>query len=104
MSRYRYVSKMYQYEYMYQYQRSKHELSNLLLKKYTKVLETGELSDMEIVIGDEPNTKTYRLHSFILKVYSSKFYAALTKNRVKTENDITKYQKRNISVEIFEII
>jgi hypothetical protein len=85
-----------------QYQQSKRELPNSLLKKYTKILESGELSDMEILIGEEPDTKAFHLHSFVLKVHSMQFYTALTKNRVKAENDIIEYRK--ISVKVFEIL
>ena len=79
-------------------------LSNSLLKNYNKILENGEFSDTEILVGEEPNTKIFRLHSLILKVNSSYFRTAFSENWVKIENNIIKFEKTNISVEIFEIL
>ncbi|CAB5366927.1 unnamed protein product [Rhizophagus irregularis] len=49
------------------------KLSNLVLKEYTKILKTGEFSDVEILVGEKQNTKTFHLHSLILKVCSPYF-------------------------------
>ncbi|PKK62807.1 hypothetical protein RhiirC2_789815 [Rhizophagus irregularis] len=79
-------------------------MQSTLFAEYTKILETGELSDIEITVGKEPNTKTYRLHSFILKVCSPYFRGLLSKRlSIKIENGI-KITMRNISVKAFEII
>ena len=75
-----------------------------LSKEYTKLLESGELYDTEILVGKEPKTKIYRLHSLILKVRSPYFRTAFTSDWVKIENNIVKFQKQNISVEVFDII
>jgi hypothetical protein len=80
------------------------ELSNLLFEDYTKILETGEFFDAEILVGEKPNTKTFRLHSFVLKVRSPYFRSALLNNWVRIENNIIKFQKPNISVKVFEIL
>ncbi|EXX58563.1 uncharacterized protein OCT59_019990 [Rhizophagus irregularis] len=81
------------------------ELSNILFKEYIKILESGEFSDIEILVGKEPNTKIFRLHTFVLKVCSPYFRIALTNsNWVKIENNIIKFKKPNISVKVFEII
>jgi hypothetical protein len=80
------------------------EISNLLFKRYTKILKTGELSDTEILVGEDPNTKTFRLHSFVLKVGSPYFRAALSNKWKKVENGIIKFKKPNISVEVFDIL
>src|SRR5947207_551553 len=87
-----------------EYQKSKCKLPNLLLKKYTKILETGEFYDTEILVGEAPNNKIFRLHSFVLKVCSPYFRTAFSSNWVKVENNITKFQKPNISVKVFEIL
>jgi hypothetical protein len=81
------------------------ELSNILFKEYIKILESGEFSDIEILVGKEPNTKIFRLHTFVLKVCSPYFRIALTNgNWVKVENNIIKFNKPNISIKVFEII
>ena len=79
------------------------DLSELLLKEYAKILETGELSDVEILVGKGEKTKTFRLHSLILKVTMPYFRTAFSNEWIKIENDIIKFKKPNISVEIFEI-
>jgi len=80
------------------------ELPYLILKEYTKILETGELSDTEILVGEKPNVKTFRLHSFVLKVCSPYFRTAFSKNWAKIENNIIKFKKPNIYVKVFEIL
>ena len=75
-----------------------------LSKYYAKLLETGELYDTEILVGKEPKTKIYHLHSLILKVCSPYFRTAFSSDWVKIENNIVKFQKQNISVEVFDII
>ncbi|GBC25558.1 uncharacterized protein OCT59_019989 [Rhizophagus irregularis] len=80
------------------------ELSNLLLRGYTKILETGEFYDIEILVGEQPNTKIFRLHSFVLKVCSPYFRTALSSNWIKIENNIIKFKKPNISVKVFDIL
>ncbi|GBB86640.1 hypothetical protein RclHR1_13000002 [Rhizophagus clarus] len=80
------------------------ELSNLLFKEYTKILETEEFYDTEILVGEQPSTKTFRLHSFVLKVCSPYFRTALSSNWIKVENNIIKFKKPNISVKVFDIL
>jgi hypothetical protein len=80
------------------------QLSNLLLRGYTKILETGEFYDIEILVGEQPNTKIFRLHSFVLKVCSPYFRTALSSNWIKIENNIIKFKKPNISVKVFDIL
>ncbi|GBC01083.1 hypothetical protein RclHR1_04060011 [Rhizophagus clarus] len=80
------------------------EISNLLFKKFTKILKTGEFSDTEILVGKKPFTKTFHLHSFILKVGSPYFRTAFSDNWAKVENGIIKFEKPNIPVKIFEIL
>ncbi len=80
------------------------KLSNILHKEYNDILDSGEFSDTEILVGEEPNTKIFKAHSLILKVRSPYFRIALSNNWQRTENDVIKLQKPNISVEIFDII
>jgi hypothetical protein len=80
------------------------DASCLLLEEYTKILENSELSDTEILVGENSNAKTFHLHSFILKVCSPYFRTAFSSNWIKVENNIIKFKKPNISVKVFEIL
>ncbi|GBB90170.1 hypothetical protein RclHR1_17040001 [Rhizophagus clarus] len=80
------------------------QLSNSLFDEYAKILKTGEFSDVEILVGENENTKIFRLHSFVLKVCSPYFRSAFSSNWIKVENNIIKFQKPNISVKVFEIL
>jgi hypothetical protein len=71
---------------------------------YDKAPETSELYDMEVVVGEEPNTQIFYLHSSILQNHTPYFRAALSANWIKIENKIIKFKKPNISVEVFDII
>ena len=89
---------------MYRYYIQKRKLPNLLLKNFTNLLETGEFYDTEVSVGEEPNTKTFRLHSIVLKVCCPYLRAAISSNWVTYENNIIKLRKPNISVKVFEIL
>lgn len=69
-----------------------------------KIVDAGAFCDLEITIGENPNTAIFRLHSVILKTRSNYFKDILSSDKIKKENNIFKYQKENISVEIFHII
>ncbi|GBC09491.1 hypothetical protein RclHR1_08900005 [Rhizophagus clarus] len=68
------------------------------------LLESGEFSDTEILVGEEPNTKTFKTHSLILKTRSNYFRTAFSSSWIKTENNIITLHKPNISVEVFDIL
>ncbi|CAG8451756.1 16698_t:CDS:2 [Funneliformis mosseae] len=76
----------------------------LLNVDYSNMLDTGELSDTEILVGEGLDSKVFRLHSFVLKIRSPYFRIALSEKWVQTKNDIIKLQKPNIPVEIFDIL
>ncbi|CAI2185815.1 13555_t:CDS:2 [Funneliformis geosporum] len=80
------------------------ELWKLSSKEYIDIFESGEFSDIELLIGEEPNTKVFKAHSLILKIRSTYFRTALSNNWQRTENNVIKFQKSNISIDIFEII
>ncbi|CAI2166302.1 7907_t:CDS:2 [Funneliformis geosporum] len=82
------------------------DLLKIISKEYNDLLDTGEFSDVEILVGEEPNTKMLNLHSCILKLRSKYFRTLLTgSNRIsKTKNNVIKLQKPGISVKIYEII
>src|SRR6266496_2125430 len=70
----------------------------------TKFVDAGAFYDLEILIGEKPNDTTFRLHSMILKNRSTYFSNILSSDRIKTENNIIKFQRQDISVEIFHVI
>ena len=80
------------------------ELWKTSSKEYNDVLESGKFSDTEILVGEEPNTKVFKAHSLILKIRSPYFCIALSDNWIRTENNVIKLQKPNISVEVFDIL
>ncbi|EXX74421.1 hypothetical protein RirG_051290 [Rhizophagus irregularis DAOM 197198w] len=71
---------------------------------FYNLLETGELSDTEILIGEEPDTKIFKVHSLILKTRSKYFRTAFSNNWIKTENNTITLHKPNISAEVFDIL
>ncbi|CAI2179089.1 2244_t:CDS:2 [Funneliformis geosporum] len=80
------------------------ELWELSSKEYINALESGEFSDIELLVGEESNAKVFKAHSVILKIRSPYFRTALSNDWLKKEKNVIKFQKPNISVEIFEII
>ncbi|RIA90992.1 hypothetical protein C1645_822662 [Glomus cerebriforme] len=78
--------------------------SRLLRTEYSKILEIGELHDTEILVGKEPEIRTFYLHSFILKFCSPYFRDKLLSDQVKFENNIYKFRKPNTAVKIFDIL
>ncbi|PKY52129.1 hypothetical protein RhiirA4_546986 [Rhizophagus irregularis] len=80
------------------------ELLKLSSKEYGDILKSGEFSDTEILVGEEPNTKVFLAHSLILKIQSPYFRTAFSSRWVRTENNIIKLQKPNISAKVFDIL
>lgn len=80
------------------------ELLKLSSKEYINILESGEFSDTEILVGEEPNTKVFKAHSLVLKIRSSYFRTALSENWIKTENNVIKLRIPNISIKVFGIL
>ncbi|CAG8674443.1 9407_t:CDS:2 [Funneliformis caledonium] len=80
------------------------DLLKLISKEYNDLLETGEFSDVEILVREESNPKMLNLHSCILKLHSKYFHTLLTGNRIKTKNNIIKLQCPSIFVKIYEIL
>ncbi|CAI2191214.1 19167_t:CDS:2, partial [Funneliformis geosporum] len=80
------------------------ELLKLSSKVYHDILESGEFYDIELLVGEDSNTKVFKAHSLILKIRSPYFRIALSNDWLKKENDVIKFQKPNISVEVFGII
>ncbi|CAG8507528.1 14573_t:CDS:2 [Acaulospora morrowiae] len=80
-------------------------LWDLLSRDYKAILESGDFSDVIITVGKEPNVKEFRGHSLVLKVRSSYFRTALSRDWAKfSHGGMMKFTKPNIEPEIFEVI
>ena len=77
---------------------------NLFLKEFTKILESGEFSDTEILVGKEPNAKTFKLHSFVLRTCIPYYRNRLSDRWEKTKNNIIKLEQPDITIPVFDII
>ncbi|CAG8496089.1 1850_t:CDS:2 [Diversispora eburnea] len=59
---------------------------------------------MIIIVGEEPYTKTFYVHSNILRVRSNYFKTFLSTNWIRREDDKIRFSKPNIEPEVFAII
>ncbi|KAG9294325.1 hypothetical protein G9A89_001830 [Geosiphon pyriformis] len=71
---------------------------------FGNLLDSQNLSDVKIVVGEAPNIRTFHAHTQILAARSPYFAVALSSNWVKRENNAIIFAKPNISPKIFEII
>ncbi|KAG9295293.1 hypothetical protein G9A89_021224, partial [Geosiphon pyriformis] len=75
-----------------------------LSKDFGNLLDSQNFSDVKIVVGEAPNSRTFLAHSQILAARSPYFTVALSSNWVKRENNTIIFDKPNISPKIFKII
>ncbi|CAG8596160.1 10671_t:CDS:2, partial [Paraglomus occultum] len=75
-----------------------------VLKDLKKFYNEKEGCDVNIIVGNDPDTKAFLAHSFILKARSEYFRTALSATWVKKENGMIIFRKPNISSQIFELI
>ncbi|CAG8745667.1 6330_t:CDS:2, partial [Acaulospora morrowiae] len=68
------------------------------------LLTDTEDYNMIINVGEKETTKTFRVHSTILRVRSPYFKAALSSEWAKIENNLITFNKPNISPIVFEIV
>ncbi|CAG8669485.1 28042_t:CDS:2 [Gigaspora margarita] len=80
------------------------EYYNCLSRDILKLLEDPRDYDMIITVGEDPDIKTYFVHSNILRVRSDYFKTALSSGWVKKENETIQFTKPNISPAVFDII
>ncbi|RHZ46433.1 hypothetical protein Glove_621g55 [Diversispora epigaea] len=83
---------------------SSSEFYEILAKDLSKLLEEYQDHDMIIVVGEEPNIKTFYVHSNILRVRSNYFKTFLSANWIRREDDKIRFSKPNIDPEVFAII
>jgi len=80
------------------------ELLLCLSRDLLKLFETSAVYDVSITVGEAPNAKTFKAHSAILVSRSPYFATAPSSNWVKKENNITIFEKPNITPKIFDIL
>ncbi|CAG8734972.1 15662_t:CDS:2, partial [Acaulospora morrowiae] len=80
------------------------DFTAILLRDLSQLLEKGIDYNVLIQVGEEPNVKSFKAHSGILRARCPYFQAALSETWVKQEDGIILFSKPNISAEIFEII
>ncbi|CAG8559840.1 5073_t:CDS:2 [Acaulospora colombiana] len=80
------------------------DFTAILLRDLSKLLEKGVDYNVLIQVGEEPNVKSFKAHSGILRARCPYFQAALSETWVKHEDGIILFSKPNISAETFEII
>ncbi|CAG8640215.1 42558_t:CDS:2 [Gigaspora margarita] len=80
------------------------DFTNILLRDLTQLLDKGIDYNVVIQAGEEPNTKSFRAHSGILKARCPYFQTALSETWVKQEDGIIMFSKPNVSAEVFEVV
>ncbi|EXX54491.1 hypothetical protein GLOIN_2v1785846 [Rhizophagus irregularis DAOM 181602=DAOM 197198] len=81
------------------------DFTTILLRDFNNLLEEGVDHNVIIQAGEEPNTKSFRAHSGILRARCPYFRTALSETWVKPQEDgVIIFKKPNISAEIFDII
>ncbi|CAG8480148.1 6307_t:CDS:2 [Cetraspora pellucida] len=68
-------------------------------KNFAKYLENPDEYNVIIRIGEGPNVKTFKAHSFVLKAQCPYFKAGLSSEWVKKEGDQIVFEKQNISAD-----
>ena len=81
------------------------ELVQLVTGNYEKLLANPKFHDVVIKVGEEPNIKTFHVHSQILATQSPYFATALSSDWARRdENNIINFNKPNIPPRVFELI
>jgi len=76
-----------------------------LLNDIVKLYKKTNSHDIEITVGSDEYSKTFKAHSNILKIRSSYFNTALLDDSIQRSNDgIILFRRKDISPETFEII
>ncbi|POG71337.1 BTB/POZ protein [Rhizophagus irregularis DAOM 181602=DAOM 197198] len=75
-----------------------------LSKDLNKILKNELCYDFLITIGEEPDIKTFKVHSAILCARCPYFQVALSNNWIKKENDKFTFTKPNIFPKTFNVI
>ncbi|KAG9300218.1 hypothetical protein G9A89_002664 [Geosiphon pyriformis] len=79
------------------------QLFDALSQDFGRLFNTQNLSDVTLIVGKTPNTRTFHAHTQILAARSSYFALALSKDSFRRKNNIILLTKPNISPNIFEV-
>src|ERR1044072_5899455 len=83
---------------------SSEALSNSLLRDLNRLYSDADDYDVNIQVGEGPNSEDFKAHSNILRIRSSYFNAALSSNWIKKEGNVITFKKPNIKPNVFRII
>jgi len=75
-----------------------------LSKDLSLILNDAEEFNVIIQVGENQNTKEFRVHSVILRARSPYFKRALSSNWATKKNDIIMFNKPNITPIVFDMI
>ncbi|CAG8556019.1 13786_t:CDS:2 [Acaulospora morrowiae] len=76
----------------------------ILAKDLIKLLKDNNDHDMVITAGEEPDVRTFHVHSNILRARSTYFSTSMSEIWIRKKDGIIQFRKPNISPEVFEII
>ena len=79
---------------------------NKLINDFSKLLNDQPFYDVEMTVGqDQEHTKTFRVHSTVLRARSPYFNVALSNKWIRRSKDgIIIFEKKNTTPKVFEII
>lgn len=79
---------------------------NKLINDFSKLLNDQPFYDVEMTVGqDQEHTKTFRVHSTVLRARSPYFNVALSNEWIRRSKDgIIIFEKKNTTPKVFEII
>ncbi|CAB4381461.1 unnamed protein product [Rhizophagus irregularis] len=83
---------------------STESLLTKLSKDIGKLVDFNDRHDVIIKVGVTPNHHEFKAHSLILRARSQYFYTALSSDWARNQENIIKFEKPNISPDIFDAI
>ncbi|CAG8438100.1 8517_t:CDS:2 [Scutellospora calospora] len=75
-----------------------------LSRDLAALLQNGDDYNVLLQVGEEPDVKSFKVHSAILRARCPYFRAALSSNWVRKEENPTIFRKSNISPSVFDLI
>ncbi|CAI2171913.1 2040_t:CDS:2 [Funneliformis geosporum] len=79
-------------------------LLSKLSKDIGKIINLNDECNVTLKIGLQPNQKEFKAHSLILRARSPYFHTALSSNWARTQENNIRFEKPNISPNIFKVI
>jgi hypothetical protein len=75
-----------------------------LLRDISSILNDEDDFNVIIQVGENSNTKEFRVHSLILRARSQYFKSALSSKWITKKDDMIMFNKPNITPTVFDII